>query len=158
MRMRTPLTRRFTAVLLLVLLTACHSWQLTTVSPQQLIEEEQPDRIRVTRPDYTTLVVTDPTVVNDSIATVLEECQTSVWGGRVVCRVVEVIPVIAVDDVASLEVQREHIGRAAGGAIGLAVGGVLALNCTGECPPPIEPVVVVVGTLLGFGLGWLLGG
>ena len=111
MRMRTPLTRRFTVVLLLVLLTACHSWQPTTVSPQQLIEEEQPDRIRVTRPDSTTLVVTDPTVVNDSIATVLEECQTSVYGGRSNCRVVEVIPLIAVDDVASLEVRRVATGR-----------------------------------------------
>ena len=35
-----PLARRFIAALLLVLVTACHSWQPVTVSPRWLIVEE----------------------------------------------------------------------------------------------------------------------
>ena len=34
MSKRTPLARRVIAALLMVLLTACHTWQPTTVSPQ----------------------------------------------------------------------------------------------------------------------------
>ncbi len=67
MSTRTPLTRRVIAALLLVLLTACYSWQPTTVSPQQLIPEEQPSSVRVTLMNDETVTVRDPTMRNDSI-------------------------------------------------------------------------------------------
>ena len=72
MRMRTPLTRRFIAALLMVLLTACHSWQPTTVSPQQLIPEEQPSPVRVTLTNGETVTIKDPTMRNDSIVGVTD--------------------------------------------------------------------------------------
>ncbi len=67
-----PLARRFIAALLLVLLTACHSWRPTTVSPQQLIPEERPSRVRVTLMDDETVTITDPTMRNDSIVGVTD--------------------------------------------------------------------------------------
>ena len=66
-RLRKPnegMTRyRARAVLLLLLLlnlTACQTWQsvsLGAISPAQVIEEDQPDRVRVTGGDVLDLVV-----------------------------------------------------------------------------------------------------
>ena len=69
---KPPLARRFIAALLMVLLTACHSWRPTTVSPQQLIPEERPSRVRVTLTDGETVTVKDPTMRNDSIVGVTD--------------------------------------------------------------------------------------
>ena len=69
---KPPLARRFIAALLLVLVTACHSWRPTTVSPQQQIPEERPSRVRVTLTDGETVTVKDPTMRNDSIVGVTD--------------------------------------------------------------------------------------
>ena len=104
MRMRTPLTRRFIAALLMVLLTACHSWQPTTVSPQQLIPEEQPSPVRVTLTNGETVTIKDPTMRNDSIVGVTDAdgaLRTSAVG-------------VALRDVRLLEVQRFSPSRTVG--------------------------------------------
>ena len=64
---RNPLARRVIAALLLVLLTACHSWRPTTVSPQTLIPDEQPSSVRATLTSGQVITVRDPTMRNDSI-------------------------------------------------------------------------------------------
>ncbi len=117
---------RDVALLALALsLGGCVTWRPATVAPRELIEAEQPERIRVTRPDNSTLIVSDPTVVNDSVATVLEDCETSVAGGRFDCRVVDVIPIIALEDVRSLEVQRVAAGRTLGLVLMVPVAAVV---------------------------------
>ncbi len=72
MSTRSLLARRFIAALLMVLLTACHSWRPTTVSPQRLIAEDQPASVRVTLMDGERVTVRDPTVRNDSIVGVTD--------------------------------------------------------------------------------------
>ena len=67
MSARTPLARRVIAALLLVLLTACHTWQPITASPQGWTAEEQPSSVRVTRTNGEVMTVRDPTVSNGSI-------------------------------------------------------------------------------------------
>ena len=67
MSTRSLLARRFIAALLMVLLTACHSWRPTSVSPQRLIAEDQPSSVRVTLMDDETVTIDDPTMRNDSI-------------------------------------------------------------------------------------------
>ena len=62
-----PLARRVIAALLLVLLNACYSWRTTTISPAQLIPEEEPSIIRVTLTDGMQLTLRDPTIRNDSL-------------------------------------------------------------------------------------------
>ena len=64
-----PLARRFIAALLLVLVTACHSWQPVTVSPRRLIVEEEESPIRVVLSDGTELILRDATIQSDSIIT-----------------------------------------------------------------------------------------
>ena len=96
MSKQTPLARRVVAALLLVLLTACHSWRPTTVSPQTLIPEEQPSLVRVTLIDGETVTVRDPTMRNDSIVGVTDAV------GALTTRGVGV----ASRDVRLLEVQR----------------------------------------------------
>lgn len=68
MRTPTPLARRLIAALLLVLLTACYDWRPITVSPQELISEEQPSDIRVTSTGGVTFTLENPSMDNDSIA------------------------------------------------------------------------------------------
>ena len=112
--MPTLLTQRFTAVLLLVLLTACHSWQQTTVSPQQLIRGEQPTSVRVTRASRETITLRDPTMRNDSVFGVTDADVTGVDLG----------------DIRMLEVRRFSVGRTLGLSVGLtffALGAVAIL-------------------------------
>ena len=64
---------RCRAVLLLFLLlhlTACQTWQsvsLDAISPAQLIEEDQPDRVRVTGGDVLALELVSPSVEGDQL-------------------------------------------------------------------------------------------
>ena len=67
MSARTPLARRVVAALLMVLLTACHSWHPITVSPQGWTPEDQPSSVRVTLMDDETVTIDNPTMRNDSI-------------------------------------------------------------------------------------------
>ena len=115
MSTRVPLARRFIAALLLVLLTACHSWQLTTVSPQQLIPEEQPSSVRATLTSGEVIVVENPTMRNDSIVGV-----TDADVG------------VSSRDVSLFEVRRFSVGKTFGLVAGLVVlvaGAFLALLC-----------------------------
>ena len=64
---------RVRAVLMLFLvlnLTACQTWQsvsLDAISPDQLIEEDRPDRVRVTMPDGTQVELENPSVEGDEL-------------------------------------------------------------------------------------------
>ena len=130
MSTRTPLARRVTAALLLVLLTACHSWQPTTVSPQQLIPEEQPSSVRATLTSGEVIIVENPTMRNDSIVGV-----TDADVG------------VSSRDVRLFEVRRFSVGKTFGLVAGLVVlvaGAFLALLCDllssesfGSCLVPI---------------------
>ncbi len=104
MSVRTPLARRVIAALLLVLLTACYSWQPTTVSPQQLIPEEQSSSVRATLTSGRTITVENPTMRNDSIVGATD---TGVAG-------------VASRDVRSLEVWRFSVGKTIGLVLGTA--------------------------------------
>ncbi len=105
MSMRNPLARRVIAALLLVLLTACHSWQPTTVSPQGWTPEERPSSVRVTLATGETVTVENPTVRNDSIVGVTD---ASVG--------------VASRDVRSLEVRRFSVGKTIELGLGIAAG------------------------------------
>ncbi len=97
MKKRTQ--QRFIAALLMVLLTACHSWRPTTVSPQRLIAEEEESPIRVVLSDGTELTLRNPTIQHDSIIT-----------GRVRFGTENLL----VRDVSRIEVQRFSLFRTVG--------------------------------------------
>ena len=90
MRTRTPLARRVIAALLMVLLTACHSWEPTTISPQQLIPEDQPSSVRVTLLNGETVTVGNPTMRSDSIVGATGDADVAAVASRDV-RLLEVL-------------------------------------------------------------------
>ena len=67
MSTRTPLARRFIAALLLVLLTACQTWQSTPYRAETLIPVEQPSSVRVTWANGEVVTLQYPWIRNDSI-------------------------------------------------------------------------------------------
>lgn len=131
MRTQVPLARRFIAALLIALLTGCHSWQPTTVSPRAVILEEQPLSVRFTLTNGEIMTVTDPLMRNDSIV--------STEAG---------MAAVASQDVRLLEVWRFSTVKTIGFAVGIVA---LAFSWTrlvtgssggqepGEGPLPKEP-------------------
>ncbi len=65
--MRLHRYRPVALVLLVLHLGACTTWRPATVSPPQLIEEEEPGRVRITRTDGERVTIQDPEVRADSI-------------------------------------------------------------------------------------------
>ena len=60
--------RRLTCCLLLpAFLAGCSSWWVQEVSPQQLITEDQPEKIRVTLTDGSQMVLEQPRVSGDTL-------------------------------------------------------------------------------------------
>ena len=54
-------------VLLMASLTACAKWQVQAASPQQLLAEREPARVRVTRADHTTIILHQPELLGDTL-------------------------------------------------------------------------------------------
>ena len=100
------------AVLLLFLvlnLTACQTWQsvsLGAISPAQLIEEDQPDRVRVTGGGVIDLEVVSPSVEGDQLVGVGDVS-------------------VPLEDILRLEVRGLHILRTIGVVPLAMVGGVV---------------------------------
>ena len=121
MNARTPLARRVVAALLLVLLTACHSWQPTTVSPQRLIAEDQPSSVRLMLINGDTVTVENATLRNDSIVGATDAGAAAV----------------ASRDVRSVEVRSFSAGKTFG-VVGLlaavGIGIYFIALCAGDSP------------------------
>ncbi len=111
--------RRIIACILLpCYLVACTSWKTQEASPQQVLADEQPDKIQVTLTDGSQLVLEEPAVSGDTLSGL--DAGTPVH--------------IPLADVSSIAVQGTD-----GVKTGLAVfGGLLALGA----------VVVVVGYIV----------
>ena len=104
------------AVLLLFLLlnlTACQTWQsvsLGAISPAQLIEEDRPDRVRVTGGGVLELEVVSPSVEGDQLVGVGDVS-------------------VPLDDILRLEVRGTSILRSIGaGYLALIVGSLAVLG------------------------------
>ena len=134
MRTRVLVARQLIATLLIGLLTGCHSWQPTTVSPRTVILEELPSGVRFRLPDGDTMIVMDPLMRNDSIL--------STEAGMVP---------IALQDVSGLEVRRFSTRKTivfAAGILGVMIGWTRwATNRSGGVAPgePSVPKVPVPG-------------
>jgi hypothetical protein len=64
---RHPPPRLAATVLLLVYLPDCTSWQVQNASPQQVILERNPERLRITRVDSTTVMLHAPRMSADTV-------------------------------------------------------------------------------------------
>ena len=71
--MRSPMLHRaLSAVLLPAYLSACTSWQVPTVSPEQAITEDQPSKVRVTLTDSSVVEMEQPRIVGDTLRGVVK--------------------------------------------------------------------------------------
>ena len=55
------------ALALVLSLSGCSSWHSANVTPAQLLDDDPPDRVRVTKPDGTTLVLEHPQLLGDTL-------------------------------------------------------------------------------------------
>ena len=125
------------AVLLAVLhLAGCTSWQPSTVSPRQVLEETQPGSVRVTTAGGRQSVIHEPAVENDSIHGIIfgqRICEPLAPGGRFRdCASPTDTVRLALDDVTMLEVKVRGVssGKGAGGFLLFFL--TLKLMC--QCP------------------------
>ena len=121
MNTRTPLARRVIAALLLVLLTACHTWRPITASPQGWIPEERPSSVRATLATGRVITVEDPAMRNDSIVGATN------WAG---------VTGVALRDLRLLEARHSNIAGSIGLGLLVSVGALFlaaAVACGGSC-------------------------
>ena len=64
---RTRCLRRGVLALGLGIVTSCSSWQATNVTPQQLIDHDHPNRVRLGRFDGEDVTIMRPTIAADSV-------------------------------------------------------------------------------------------
>lgn len=59
--------RLLSSILLPVYLSSCTSWQVQSVSPEQVVTEEDPSKIRVTLTDSSEVEMEQPRIVGDTL-------------------------------------------------------------------------------------------
>lgn len=75
----SPIARAAAMLAALAALPACATWRTQTSPLAQVIAEEHPEQLRITRTDGTVFTVARPTIANDSLVGVLPG---SAAGGR----------------------------------------------------------------------------
>lgn len=118
MNREVPRSRRLIAALLLVLLTGCQTWQPAMVAPRDLISEEAPSSVRVTKTGGDVVTIKDPIIRNDSIVSAEVGLGTVGIG-------------VATADINALEVRRLNTGRTlafVGVAVAIALGWTRAVT------------------------------
>ena len=63
-----PWLRPLVVLMFVLHLTGCYSWQPVTVSPRQIVDEEEPGRIRIFQADGEAIELRNPRVEADSLA------------------------------------------------------------------------------------------
>jgi hypothetical protein len=64
--------RILSGILLPAYLSSCASWQVSPVSPEQAITEEQPSKIQLTLTDGSTVAMHQPVMVGDTVRGIIE--------------------------------------------------------------------------------------
>jgi hypothetical protein len=103
-------------------LTACTSWQVQRLSPQQVLTTEQPTAMEVMRSDSTRVVLTQPEVSGDSLVGLTKDGRLS----------------IPLTDIASVALRKWAPVKTVGMMLGVAalavvtLGVLVAIQCSGN--------------------------
>ena len=131
MNSAVPRSRRAMAAFLLVLLGGCQTWQPTSAAPSNVISEEAPSHVRVTRTDGQVVTLKSPIFRNDSLVAAPDDPFSAPTG-------------VARSDIRSMEVRRLSKGRTAAfvaGAVAVALGWArTARTSTGGTNPSPGPL------------------
>ncbi len=90
--------RLIACILLPCYLVACSSWKTQEASPQQVLEDEQPNKVRVTLADGSRVVLKEPVVSGDTLTGSVDGEQRSIPLADVAdveVRKAEVVPTVA---------------------------------------------------------------
>ncbi len=125
-----------TALAIVATAGACRTWQPTTLSPDRVIAEERPERIRVTVPGGGQMTLRNPLFVNDSIVAAIAPNPQSPFA---VAR-----PGVPITAVEGLEIARFSRARTIALGLGIAALSIGWARIAGSSnagePPPIDPV------------------
>ncbi len=109
--------RILSCILLPVYLSSCTSWQVQSVSPEQVVEEDQPSQIRVTLTDSSELEMEQPRIVGDTLRGLVK--------GGVDDSLVERDVLLA--DIATVRVKKTDATKSILLGVGILAGVVVAL-------------------------------
>jgi hypothetical protein len=122
-----PLRRLIACILLPTYLGACVTWKTQEASPQQVLADEQPDKMRVTLADGSRVVLLEPVVSGDTL-TGIGEARRTHQGYEPVGRLS-----IPLDDVADVAVRKGDFLKSVvlmlGIAVAVGVAAVFVLRC-----------------------------
>ena len=123
--MRSITVRRvMSSILLPVYLSSCTSWQVQSVSPEQVVTEDQPSKIRVTLSDSSRVEMEQPRIVGDTLRGLVK--------GGPDDSLVERDVLLA--DIATVRINKYHTTKSVLFGVGIVVVGffIAAVVATGE--------------------------
>ncbi len=135
--MRSITVRRvLSSILLPAYLASCTSWQVQSVSPEQVVAEEQPSQVRVTTTDQSEVVLEAPRVSGDNLLG-LGDRNVS-WAGSIyaVSDTGSALE-IPLANISHLAVKKTNIGNSVLLGVGVVAGmflflaGVYLITCEG---------------------------
>jgi hypothetical protein len=100
--------------LVILCLAGCTTWGPTTMSPRQLVQEQQPGHIRVLRTDGTHVDMREPWLAMDSVVGIVRGRRgVPATGGTARRRNVAFVDTvsIALTDISAVETRRRSVGR-----------------------------------------------
>jgi hypothetical protein len=117
-RRRAALGRLFAAAVLTTFLPACTSWRVAGAAPEEVMERDHPDRLRVERKDSTEVILLQPRLSGDSLVGFQGHSELS----------------IPLSDVSSVAERKLNVGRSVGLAVGIpamTLGVLYLIACSG---------------------------
>jgi len=108
--MRSVTVRRaVSSILLPAYLSSCTSWQVQSVSPEQVVTEDQPSKIRVTLSDSSQVEMEQPHIVGDTVRGVVKgpPPTDAQQGAKYVITERDVL----LADIATLRVKKTDVGK-----------------------------------------------
>jgi hypothetical protein len=112
------------------LAAGCTTWKTQSAAPEQVLAEKTTNRVRVTRPDGSTIELVNPLIAGDTLSGSLSGSSTADSTRRMA---------IPLSDVRSVAVQRVSAGRTALLIGGLGLTAIAIVAATTDEPKPAPP-------------------
>ncbi len=118
--MRSITVRRvLSSILLPAYLSSCTSWQVQSVSPEQVVTEDQPSQIRVTLTDSSELEMEQPRIVGDTLRGLVKGEH---FRGTVKDEISLIERDVLLADIATLRVRKTSVGKSVLLGLGIVAG------------------------------------
>ena len=132
LRFRSAPAHLAAIAILAPLASGCMTWKTQSAAPEQVLAEKTPDRVRVTRPDGSTMELVHPLIVGDTLAGTRLGSSGTTSNSRIA---------IPLSDVQSVSIRQVNAGRTALliGGLGVTAIAVIGAATRADPPPPPPP-------------------